>query len=149
MLWKLSSLFCFCFCKGEFDHGVCIQEKTDGEQRELVGRYRSILARYRREPGRYRGDVGAGVDRSVSTRSLFDCESGTSEEQASIIFANSSWVLWCGNNQVRNIQLKKNWTRARRRYKRVSIGVSRSSRICFVRGNLGRSALFSGFNAKA
>ena len=149
MLWKLSSLFCFCFCKGEYEHGVCIQEKTDGEQRELVGRYRSILARYRREPGRYRGDVGAGVDRSASTRSLFECESGTSENRNRSFLQISRGFYGAETNRFRNMQLNKNWTRARRRFKRVSIGVSRSSRICFVRGNLGRSGLFSGFNANA
>ena len=51
--------------------------------------------------------------------------------------------------RYRNIQLKKNWTRARRRFKRVSIGVSGSSRICFLMGNQSRSALFSGFTANA
>ncbi|QDU17327.1 hypothetical protein [Gimesia maris] len=65
------------------------------------GNWWGETGRYWRDIGVNRVDIGAGVDRSVSTRSLFDCESGTSEEQSSIIFANSSWVLWCGNNQVR------------------------------------------------
>tara|TARA_R100001132_G_C3275171_1_gene97886 strand:- start:11469 stop:11813 length:345 start_codon:yes stop_codon:yes gene_type:complete len=49
-----------------------------------------------------------------------------------------------GTNWFRNIQLNRNWTRARLRYKRIAIGASRSSGICFAAGSLISGGLFSG-----
>ena len=46
--------------------------------------------------------------------------------------------------RFRNIQLNRNWTRARLRYKRIAIGASRSSEICFAAGSLISGGLFSG-----
>lgn len=113
------------------------------------GNWLGDMGRYRNEIGVNRFDVGARADRSASTRSLFDCESGTSENWSLSFSQNSVGFYGAGTNRYRNIQLKKNWTRARHSFKRVSIGVSGSSGICFVMGNLSRSALFSGFNANA
>tara|TARA_R110000868_G_scaffold411781_1_gene710226 strand:- start:39169 stop:39459 length:291 start_codon:yes stop_codon:yes gene_type:complete len=80
------------------------------------GNWWGDTGRYWHDIGVNRVDIGSISRRerteSASTRSLFECESGTSENRHRSFLQISRGFYGAETNRFRNMQLNKNWTRA-------------------------------------